>query len=41
MTNDRPYRQAYSHDYAVNELIKHAGSQFDPQLIQPFIEKVL
>jgi HD-GYP domain-containing protein (c-di-GMP phosphodiesterase class II) len=41
MIHERPYRKAFSHDYAVDELKKHANSQFDPQLIQPFIEKVL
>lgn len=38
MTHERPYKQAISHDEAVAELRRCAGSQFDPELIQIFIE---
>src|SRR4030043_88870 len=38
MTNDRPYRKAHSKEYAIKELLKYAGSQFDPVLVEPFIE---
>ena len=38
MTNDRPYRQAISHSDAVDELRRCAGSQFDPELVDMFIE---
>jgi len=37
MTNDRPYRQALSHDEAVKELKKNAGVQFDSKLVENFI----
>ncbi len=37
MTSDRPYRKAYSREKAVQELKDHAGSQFDPQLVQAFL----
>lgn len=34
MTTDRPYRRALSLDRTVAELRKHAGSQFDPKLVE-------
>ncbi|MDC7244169.1 MAG: hypothetical protein PQJ44_09825, partial [Sphaerochaetaceae bacterium] len=41
MTSDRPYRKKQSLEYAVSEIIKYAGTQFDPQLARIFVEKVL
>jgi diguanylate cyclase (GGDEF)-like protein len=38
MTSDRPYRKALSVDEAVAELRAGAGSQFDPALVEPFIQ---
>ena len=38
MTSDRVYRKAYTPDLACRELEKNAGTQFDPQLIQSFLE---
>ncbi|MEL7567280.1 MAG: HD-GYP domain-containing protein, partial [Dehalobacterium sp.] len=40
MTNNRPYRKQYSHDQAVEELKKGAGVQFDPVLVDIFINIV-
>lgn len=38
MTNDRPYRQALSSSHACKELLRCAGSQFDPYIVNQFIE---
>ncbi|OPX86026.1 MAG: putative diguanylate cyclase YegE [Pelotomaculum sp. PtaB.Bin013] len=37
MTSDRPYRKAITHEAAVKELERCAGSQFDPVLTPKFI----
>lgn len=41
MTSERPYRKAKSKDVAIEEIRKHAGTQFDPVIAKLFIEKVL
>jgi polar amino acid transport system substrate-binding protein len=41
MTSNRSYRNLLSKEYAINELLRCKGSQFDPALIDPFIEKVI
>jgi len=38
MTNDRPYRKAMSKEMAIEEIIKCAGTQFDPILAEKFIK---
>jgi len=38
MCSDRPYRKALSKDYAINELKRGAGFQFDPKVVNAFIE---
>lgn len=40
MTTDRPYRKGLSLEQAVYELKKSAGKQFDPHLVDVFIEMV-
>jgi len=37
MTSDRPYRKAMSHEAALNELTRCAGTQFDPKLVGLFV----
>jgi two-component system cell cycle response regulator len=36
MTSDCPYRRAMSADAAVAELVRHAGTQFDPDVVAAF-----
>lgn len=38
MTSTRSYRVALSHEIAIEEIQKCAGSQFDPELAQKFVE---
>jgi len=40
MTTDRPYRQALSVGDATHEILKKAGSQFDPEIVEVFMEVV-
>jgi response regulator RpfG family c-di-GMP phosphodiesterase len=37
MRTDRPYRAALSEEYAVGELLRCAGSQFDPDVVEAFL----
>ncbi len=38
ITSNRPYRGAESHSFAVKEIIKYSGIQFDPEVVQHFID---
>jgi diguanylate cyclase (GGDEF)-like protein len=38
MTHDRPYKRAMDHESAVRELRRHAGTQFDPELVALFCD---
>ena len=38
MTSDRPYRKPLSNEEAKNELVRHAGRQFDPHLVSVFLD---
>ena len=37
MTSDRIYRKALSREHAVKELIDNAGTQFDPGIVNVFV----
>jgi diguanylate cyclase (GGDEF)-like protein len=37
MTSDRPYRAGMDHEYAVAELVRCAGSQFDPRIVAALV----
>ena len=38
MTSDRPYRKAMTEEKAIAELRRFAGTQFDPDLVEQFIQ---
>ncbi len=40
MTNDRPYSKAISQEEALEEIERCAGTQFDPLLVNKFIELI-
>jgi len=40
MISNRSYRQSLGHEYAMNELQKYKGSQFDPQVVDAFINAI-
>ncbi|HVP91782.1 MAG TPA: HD domain-containing phosphohydrolase [Terriglobales bacterium] len=37
ITSERPYRKAASHRYAVKEIIRCSGAQFDPEVVEHFL----
>jgi HD-GYP domain-containing protein (c-di-GMP phosphodiesterase class II) len=41
MTTGRPYKKAMSREEAIEELKACSGSQFDPNLVEVFINEVL
>ena len=38
MTSDRPYRKGLPHERAIQELKDYAGEQFDPKVVEAFLE---
>lgn len=40
MTNDRSYKNKISKKDAIKELIKYSGSQFDPNIVNAFLEEI-
>jgi HD-GYP domain-containing protein (c-di-GMP phosphodiesterase class II) len=41
MTHDRPYRKAMPVKVVIDEIVKNAGAQFDPQIAMIFVKKAL
>ena len=37
MTSERPYSETFTHEQAMVELKRHAGKQFDPDLVEHFV----
>ena len=37
MITDRPYRKSIGLDEARNEMIRHAGTQFDPDVVEALL----
>jgi HD-GYP domain-containing protein (c-di-GMP phosphodiesterase class II) len=40
MTTDRPYRRALSKERAIQEIIRNAGAQFDPEVVEIFLSVI-
>ena len=40
MTSDRPYRKAVGHAEAIQEIVAHSGTQFDPAIVEAFLRVV-
>ena len=38
ITSERPYRKAVSHRFAMKEIIRCSGVQFDPEVVEHFLE---
>jgi len=41
MTSDRPYRKALKLEKAIEEIRKNKGKQFDPDIVEVFIDVIL
>lgn len=40
MTTDRPYRKALSREEAIQEILRKAGTQFDPEVVEVFLSVI-
>jgi HD-GYP domain-containing protein (c-di-GMP phosphodiesterase class II) len=40
LTTDRPYRTARTREQAINELLRCAGTQFDPRILNGFLDSL-
>jgi len=38
LTHERPYKKAWPHDEAVTEIVKNAAKQFDPAVVEAFVD---
>ena len=41
MISDKPFRQAMRNGEAVDELVRHSGTQFDPRVVAAFVEALV
>ena len=41
MRSDRPYRKALSKEEAITEMLRNKGTQFDPDIVDVFVTKVI
>ena len=40
MVTERPYRNTFTKEEALEELKRNAGTQFDPEVVKIFVESV-
>ncbi|MBU1145533.1 MAG: diguanylate cyclase [Firmicutes bacterium] len=38
ITSSRPYRDSLTHEFAIDEIMKNSGTQFDPMIAKKFVE---
>jgi len=41
MVSDRPFRTKLTSSEAVDELVRHSGTQFDPRVVSAFVEVLM
>lgn len=37
LTSERPYKSVWTHEQAVEEIVNHSGTHFDPELVRAFV----
>lgn len=37
LTSERPYKSVWTHEQAVEEIVNHSGTHFDPELVKAFV----
>jgi HD-GYP domain-containing protein (c-di-GMP phosphodiesterase class II) len=40
MVSDRPYRRGRAHRDALDEIVRCSGTQFDPEVVDVFVEVI-
>ena len=41
MVSERPFRISMTNTQAVDELVRHSGTQFDPRVVAAFVEVLM